>query len=203
MAVRWKGKRLSRDFFARDAREVAPLLLHKLFESRDGCVGRIVEVEAYVGPVDEAAHSFRGKTERTAVMFQPAGHLYVYFTYGLHWCANVVCGEGEGSAVLLRALEPVAALRIMRERRGTEDRDLCRGPARLAQAFAITGADNGGDVVRGSQRFRITDDGVAPPAIPGVSPRIGLTKARDFPWRWYVPDSRYVSGPALGLRATR
>lgn len=190
------GRPLPRAFYARDSRAVAPLLLNKLLESTDGCAGRIVEVEAYYGALDEAAHSYRGPTKRTAVMFGPAGHLYVYFTYGLHWCANVVCGAGEGVAVLLRALEPVDGVALMRERRGTRDRDLCRGPARLAQAFAIDGGDGGLDLTRGPGRLRITDDGVAPPDSPGVSTRIGISKARDFPWRWFVPGNRYVSGTA-------
>lgn len=188
------GRPLPRAFFARDARVVAPLLLNRLLESSDGCAGRIVEVEAYCGAVDAAAHSYRGPTKRTAAMFGPAGHLYVYFTYGLHWCANVVCGTGEGVAVLLRALEPVDGLASMRERRGTADRDLCRGPARLAQAFAIGGSDDGLDLTRGPGRLRITDDGCPPPDPPAVSTRIGISKARDFPWRWFVPGNRYVSG---------
>jgi DNA-3-methyladenine glycosylase len=188
------GRPLPRAFYARDSRVVAPLLLNKLLESSDGCAGRIVEVEAYCGALDEAAHSYRGPTKRTATMFGRAGHLYVYFTYGLHWCANIVCGEGEGVAVLLRALEPVEGVALMRERRGTQDRDLCRGPARLAQAFAIGGGDDGLDLTHGPGRLRITDDGCPPPDSPAVSARIGISKARDFPWRWFVAGSRYVSG---------
>jgi DNA-3-methyladenine glycosylase len=192
--ARWIGKVLPRAFYARDSREVAPLLLNKLFESADGRAGRIVEVEAYCGALDEAAHTYRGKTARNAAMFGPPGHLYVYFTYGMHWCCNAVCGAGEGWAVLIRALEPVAGLDAMRALRGTNDRDLCRGPARLTQAFAITGEEDGVDLVRGPGRLRITDDGRAPPANARVSARIGISKAKDFPWRWSVPDSRFVSG---------
>jgi DNA-3-methyladenine glycosylase len=196
------GRPLPRAFYAQDSRIVAPLLLNKLLESSDGCAGRIVEVEAYRGAEDAAAHSYRGPTRRTAVMFGPAGHLYVYFTYGLHWCANVVCGAGEGLAVLLRALEPVGGIALMRERRGSPDRDLCRGPARLAQAFAIVGADGGLDLTRGPGRLRITDDGVAPPASPAISARIGISKARDLPLRWFVPGNRFVSA-TTGPRAAQ
>jgi len=192
--ARWLGKVLPRAFYARDSRIVAPLLLNKLLESADGRVGRIVEVEAYCGALDEAAHTFRGKTARNATMFGPAGHMYVYFTYGMHWCCNAVCGKGEGWAVLIRALEPVAGLDAMRALRGTNDRDLCRGPARLTQAFGITGDEDGVDLVRGPSRFRITDDGRAPPADARASARIGISKAKDFPWRWSVPGNRFVSG---------
>jgi DNA-3-methyladenine glycosylase len=191
---RWIGKILPRSFYARDARDVAPLLLNKLFESADGRAGRIVEVEAYCGALDEAAHTFRGKTARNATMFGEAGHLYVYFTYGMHWCCNAVCGSGEGWAVLIRALEPVAGLETMRALRGTRDLDLCRGPARLSQAFGITREEDGVDLVRGQSRLRITDDGHAPPTNARISARIGISKAKDFPWRWSVPDSPFVSG---------
>ena len=194
---RWIGKPLPRAFYARDARVVAPLLLNKLFESADGRAGRIIEVEAYCGTLDEAAHTFRGKTARNATMFGPPGHLYVYFTYGMHWCCNAVCGEGEGWAILIRALEPIAGLEAMREVRGTRDLDLCRGPARLAQAFGITREEDGVDLVRGRSRIRITDDGHTPPAHARISARIGISKAKDFPWRWSVRDSLFVSGKKL------
>jgi DNA-3-methyladenine glycosylase len=198
--ARWIGKPLPRAFYGRDARLVAPQLLNKLFESRDGRAGRIVEVEAYCGALDAAAHTYRGKTARNASMFGPAGHLYVYFTYGMHWCCNAVCGAGEGWAVLIRALEPVAGLDLMRAARGSSDRDLCRGPARLAQAFGITGTEDGVDLVRGSSRLRITDDGHAPPLAADVTARIGISKAKEFPWRWSVPGSAYVSGARVPAR---
>jgi DNA-3-methyladenine glycosylase len=121
--------------------------------------------------------------------------LYVYFTYGMHWCANVVCGEeGEGVGVLLRALEPVAGLELMRAARpkAKTDRDLCRGPGRLAQAFGITRADDGEDLRRG--RIRVLDDGLAPPRAPQVGARIGISVAAHEPWRWHVPHSPFVSG---------
>lgn len=186
---------LPKSFYRRDPRTVAPELLNKLLVARDGRRGRIVEVEAYCGAEDPAAHSYRGMTARNASMFGPAGRLYVYFTYGMHWCANVVCGEvGEGVGVLLRALEPVAGLELMREARpkARSDRDLCRGPGRLAQAMAITGADDGGNLRSG--RIRLLDDGVAPPPTPQAGPRIGIRHAAHEPWRWHVPGNRFVSG---------
>jgi DNA-3-methyladenine glycosylase len=190
-----RAKLLPVSFYRRDPREVAPELLNKLLVAADGRRGRIVEVEAYCGAEDPAAHSYRGRTARTASMFGPGGHLYVYFTYGMHWCANVVCGEeGEGVGVLMRALEPVAGLDLMREARAKakSDRDLCRGPARLAQAFGITGADDGDDLRKG--RIRVLDDGVAPPTTPHVGPRIGVSVAAHEPWRWHIAGNRYVSG---------
>jgi DNA-3-methyladenine glycosylase len=194
---------LDREFYRRDSRAVAPDLLGKVVVAGERR-GRIVEVEAYCGPEDPAAHSYRGPTARNATMFGPPGHLYVYFSYGMHWCCNPVCGdEDEGVAVLLRALEPLAGLEAMRAARGgVRDRDLCRGPARLCEALGITGALDGADLVTGDRGVSIVDDGSAPPAEPGVGPRIGITRGADSPWRWWIPDSPYVSrGP--GRRRTQ
>lgn len=195
----WPGCPLPRAFFDRDASTVAPQLLHKILAAADGRSGRIVEVEAYMGAIDPAAHTYRGKTPRNATMFGPSGHMYVYFTYGMHWCCNCVCGpEGEGSGVLIRALEPLHSIEKMRAARPqiVSDRDLCRGPARLTQAMGISGAQNGIDLVSADEGFTIVDDGMAPPTDLVGRPRIGISLGKDFPWRWWVPGSRYVSGTA-------
>jgi DNA-3-methyladenine glycosylase len=193
-------KALPRSFYARDSRELAPLLLNKLLVARtdDGLrlSARLVEVEAYCGSDDAGSHAFRGMTPRTEVMFGPPGRLYVYFTYGMHWCANVVATkDGDAAAVLLRAAAPVDGIDVMRERRvkARRDRDLLAGPARLCQAFGLTGSDNGADLVRGP--VRVYDDGIAPPAVPGISTRIGLSPGRgdDHPWRFYVPGDPNLS----------
>jgi DNA-3-methyladenine glycosylase len=199
------GSVLSRDFYARDGREVAPELLNKVLVHGDRAV-RIVEVEAYAGEEDPASHAFRGETPRTRVMFGPPGHLYVYFTYGMHWCANAVCGPtGTASAVLLRAGAPLVGVDRMRESRpaARRDRDLANGPAKMCQALGVDGSADGSDLVGGTGPV-IVDDGVAPPVEPGVSTRIGISAGLDHPWRWFVPEDPYVSvgrpGPSTGRR---
>lgn len=187
---------LPRTFYQRHPTLVAPALLNKLLVRGDGRAGRIVEVEAYAGSEDPAAHSFRGMTARTATMFGDAGHLYVYFSYGMHWGSNAVCGEvGQGWGVLLRALEPVQGLALIRQARPAirRDRDLASGPGRLSQALGITKALDGADLVGGDRGIRIVDDGIAPPAVPAVGPRIGISKAVEFPWRWHVAGNAHVS----------
>ncbi len=163
--------------------------------------GRIVEVEAYCGGEDPGSHAYRGLTPRNAVMFGPPGRLYVYRSYGVHWCANAVCRpEGVGEAVLIRALAPVSGIGEMREARSRgqihplAERDLCRGPGRLCQALGIGGEHNGADLVAGDRGVQIVDDDVVPPSEPGVSVRIGLTKGAEHPWRYFVPGDRHVSG---------
>jgi DNA-3-methyladenine glycosylase len=187
---------LPRAFYARDSREVAPELLNKLLV-RGARVGRIVEVEAYCGAEDPGSHAFRGRTRRNATMFGPPGHLYVYFTYGMHFCANVVCGaEGEATAVLLRGLDAEGGLDEMRASYpGIREPDLCRGPARLCRAFAIDRSFDGADLVTGDRGVVVADDGMPPPAHPGVGPRIGLSAGADLPWRFFVPGASGVSRP--------
>ncbi len=190
-------KRVPRAFFARDSRVVAPELLNKVLVRGDRS-GRIVEVEAYAGAEDPASHGFGGPTARNEVMFGGPGHLYVYFTYGMHFCANAVCGAaGESSAVLFRALAPLGGLETMRAARGpaaTRDRDLCSGPAKLCQALGIDRDQDGADLVRGDD-VSVFDDGTTPPATPGVSSRIGISVAVDRPWRWFVPGDPNLSRP--------
>ena len=190
------GKILPRAFYRRDSREVAVALLNKVLVGADGRSGRIVETEAYCGSLDPAAHTYRGKTARNAAMFGPAGHMYVYFTYGMHWCCNAVCGEvDEGIGVLLRALAPLNGLETMRLARlkAHRDRDLCSGPARLTQAMGITGVHDGIDLVTGKDGFYIVDDGTPPPREPVATGRVGLSHAAGEAWRWYVPGDVNVS----------
>jgi len=201
LAPRRRPRPVARTLLARDGRDVAPLLLNKLLAHGD-TVGRIVEVEAYAGFEDPASHAFRGETPRTEVMFGPAGHLYVYFTYGMHWCANVVCGEdGTASAVLIRAVAPVEGIEVMRTRRlaARRDRDLTNGPAKVCQALGIDGAQNGADLVAGDRGVVLLDDGTPPPDHPAASTRIGITVGTEHEWRWFVPDDPFVSS----ARATR
>ena len=194
---------------AGDPVAVAPWLLNKVVV-RGERAGRIVEVEAYRGAQDPASHAYRGVTPRTEVMFGPAGFLYVYFTYGMHWCANVVCGlNGEAGAVLIRSLEPTAGIDAMRLARPAARRevDLCNGPAKLCQALGITGADNGTDLLsrvspRDSARnevpiepVRLVDDGTPPPTRPGRGTRIGISVATERRWRWWVRGNLWVSRP--------
>ena len=185
-----------RHFYRRHPALVAPELLNKILLRDDGRAARIVEVEAYAGSEDPAAHSFRGKTARTATMFGEPGHLYVYFTYGMHWGSNAVCGDvGEGMGVLLRAAEPLTGIEAMRALRpaARRDRDLASGPGKLSQAFGITGVLDGVDLVSGDGGIAIVSDGTPPPQDAVVGPRIGISRAVDFPWRWHVPGSSHVS----------
>lgn len=195
-----RARRLPRAFYERDALIVAPELLGKvLVRTVDGVrrAGRIVEVEAYRGVDDPGSHAYRGMTLRTVTMFGPGGRLYVYLSYGMHHCANVVCGpEGEAMAVLVRALEPIDGLAAMAAARGPAARsphDYCSGPGKLGQAMAIDRALDGADLVTGDRDVTVVDDGVAPPPAPARSGRIGLSAGAEMPWRWWVPGEPSVS----------
>jgi DNA-3-methyladenine glycosylase len=185
------GKPLRRAFFARSVLEVAPDLIGATLLV-NGVGGLIVEVEAY-HHTEPAAHSFRGPTPRNLVMFGPPGFLYVYRSYGIHWCMNLVCEkEGSASAVLIRALEPTHGLAAMRRRRGvTDDRALCSGPGKLTEALGVTIVHNALalDAPPFALHARTGDVEVA----TGV--RIGLTKAVDLPWRYGWKGSRFLSKP--------
>jgi DNA-3-methyladenine glycosylase len=182
---------LTQSFFDRSVPEVAPELIGATLLV-GGIGGVIVEVEAY-HHTEPAAHSYRGRTARNAVMFGPAGFAYVYRSYGIHWCLNFVCeGEGSASAVLLRALQPTEGLATMRRRRGLADeRLLCSGPGRLCEALAVTDAHYG---------LRLDRPPFALFARPGAveiatGPRIGLTKAVELPWRYGLAGSPFLSKP--------
>ena len=202
-------RRLPRSFFTRPSPEVGPDLLGRILVRRVGegtlLTARIVEAEAYQED-DPASHSFRGRTNRTEVMFGPPGHAYVYFTYGMHHCMNVVTGSmGEGSAVLLRAAEPLEGLEEMTRRRGTNDpRALCSGPGRLCQALGIDRAENGLDLVRGRELW-LLEGAPVPPSKISVGSRVGITSGTERPWRFSVRGDRFVSlaRPAVPVRGSR
>ncbi len=190
---------LPRAFYLRPTVEVARGLLGKVLvhDAADGlAAGRIVEVEAYLGEQDPASHAYRGPRGRAEVMFRRGGIASVYFTYGMHFCMNVVCERaGAGGAVLLRAIEPLAGLDLMRRRRGREGlRDLGSGPGKLAQALAIARPENGLDLL--GSRLRVLDG--PPPAAIDVSERIGIKTATDWPLRFTERGSAFVSRRARG-----
>ncbi|HXZ83975.1 MAG TPA: DNA-3-methyladenine glycosylase [Myxococcota bacterium] len=198
--------RLARSFFARPCLEVAPELLGLwlIHELPDGerLVGRIVEVEAYLGDgSDAASHSHRGPTRRNRPMFGPPGHFYVYRSMGIHRCANVVCEPvGSAAAVLLRAAEPLEGEERMRELRGGRSgRELANGPGKLAEAFAIELAHDGADALRGPLRLE-RDPHSGPPAIQ-VSARVGISKSAELPYRFFVRDSPHVTRVAQNRRS--
>ena len=183
--------KLRRSFFARSVHDVAPELIGaELYV--DGAGGVIVEVEAY-DHEDPAAHGYRGQTERNASMFGPPGHAYVYRSYGVHWCLNLVCEEeGSASAVLVRALEPAKGVDLMQARRGLDDpRLLCAGPGRLCQALGVTREHDGSPLDRPPFELHARSGDVE--IVRG--PRIGITRAADRPWRYLLAGSRFVSRP--------
>jgi DNA-3-methyladenine glycosylase len=182
---------LRREFFARSVHHVAPELIGATLLC-SGVGGTIVEVEAY-DHEDPAAHGFRGRTARNAAMFGPAGHAYVYRSYGIHWCLNFVCEDvGVASAVLIRALEPGEGIDTMRARRGVaDDRLLCAGPGRLCQALAITREHDALPLDEPPFELRAREG--TPEVVHGA--RVGITKAADKPWRYALAGSRFVSRP--------
>jgi DNA-3-methyladenine glycosylase len=182
---------LNRRFFARSVHAVAPDLIGATLLCR-GVGGIIVEVEAY-HHTDPAAHSYRGRTPRNAVMFGPPGYAYVYRSYGIHWCLNFVCeAEGSASAVLIRALQPTEGLATMRRRRAVKDeRLLCSGPGRLCQALAITGDQNG--LALAPPWFELRARARVPEIA--VGPRIGISVAVEHPWRYGLAGSPFLSKP--------
>ena len=182
---------LGREFFARSVHEVAPELVGATLLV-DGVGGRIVEAEAYDGE-DPAAHGFRGRTARNASMFGPPGHAYVYRSYGIHWCLNLVCDEeGRAEAVLLRALEPTQGLERMRARRGLDEpRLLCAGPGRLCQALGVTREHDGLPLDAPPFELRAPE---APMQVV-AGPRIGISVAVEQPWRYAEAGSRFLSRP--------
>jgi DNA-3-methyladenine glycosylase len=201
LTVARAGRVLPRSFYDRDVVQVARDLLGRVVESRtaDGVVAvRIVETEAYAGEDDGASHAWRGPTPRSSVMYGPPGRLYMYFTYGMHHCANVVCGpEGRASAVLLRAGQVVVGLELARARRrpGAPERALASGPANLAACLGLDTGWTGTDVAAASSPLVLRTG--EPVAVDDVlaGPRVGITRAVDLPWRFRVAGNPHVSGP--------
>jgi DNA-3-methyladenine glycosylase len=190
-----KCKPLPRSFYERPAAEVARALLGKILV-RGAVSGRIVETEAYLGLTDPAAHAWRGMTPRTKVLFGPAGHAYVYLIYGMYECLNLVAEtEGQPGCVLIRALEPVSGLVTMRRRRAAarRDEDLANGPGKLTLALGITRRDNGRDVTLGG--LCVCEPEREEAFEVAVSPRVGIREAADWPLRFHIAGSRYVSRP--------
>ena len=185
--------------------DVAPLLLGAHL-SAGGVTVRLTEVEAYAGEADPGSHAFRGRTPRTQVMFGPAGRAYVYFTYGMHWCTNVVTGpDGEASAVLLRAGAVVDGLEAALSRRpGVRERDLCRGPARLCRALGIAGAHTGVDLLDPSSPVRLLPGAPVDPAAVRTGPRVGVAgDGAVAPWRFWVDGEPTVSPYRPAVRRAR
>lgn len=199
MTTKFKLKKLPRSFYLRPTLTVAKDLLGKLFVRRvrnKFIIGKVVEVEAYCEG-DPASHSYRGKTKRNSVMFWEGGHLYVYFTYGMHFCANVVTEqEGIGEAVLIRSVEPIEGIEIMKKNRGlkaneTVERTLTNGPAKLCKAFGITRKHNGVDLL--NDEIFLAEGKKIPTRSVGTSTRIGIKKGTEKTWRFYLKESPFVT----------
>ena len=192
-------RRLERAFFVRDVTVVAKDLLGRVVVSGEGAdrvAVRLTEVEAYRGRDDSASHSFRGPTPRTAVMFGPGGHLYTYFVYGMHWCANIVAGlDGSASAVLLRAGEVVDGIDLASSRRPTAraERFLARGPAGLATVLGLDGSDSGADLCLPDSAIRLHAGSPTPDGAIRTGPRVGVATAADLQLRFWIADDPTVS----------
>jgi DNA-3-methyladenine glycosylase len=192
--------KLKRSFYLRNTLEIARDLPGRYLVRNNGeslLAGKIVEVEAYLGEKDPASHAYRGKTRRNEVMFMKGGHLYVYFTYGMHFCCNIVTEEeGVGRAVLLRAVEPLSGIEIMKFNRGFHDLEnnanLANGPAKLCKAYGIGRRENGIDLV--GDELYLTAGEAVPARMISSSPRIGITSGRDKKWRFYLKRNSFVSG---------
>lgn len=197
-----KSNQLKREFYTRGLITVAKELLGKIIvkkSDRQYLTGKIVEVEAYHGGFDEASHAFKGKTKRNEVMFKEGGHLYVYFTYGAHFCANVVIGKkNKAVAALIRGVEPIAGIETMTRNRFARKLEnekelfnLTSGPGKFAKAFGINRNHNGIDLTK--EEIFILDQPKLKNSEIGVSKRIGITKSVDLPWRFYIKNNPYVS----------
>lgn len=195
-------KKLSRQFYLEDPVKLAPKILGKIVHRKIGNTyfsGKIVEVEAYRGKDDPAAHSYNGKTKRTEVMFFEGGYLYVYFTYGMHYCANIVCGKvNEGAAVLIRAVEPLNYIEELSLNRfgkneitGRDKINLTNGPAKFCKAFDITKNENGSDL--SNETIFLSGGTVTKISDIIQTTRVGITKAKDLPWRFYIKNNPYIS----------
>lgn len=190
--------RLPRSFFDRTVLEVAPDLLGRLVvhDTPEGAVtARLTEVEAYDGPNDPGSHAFRGRSKRNGTMFGPPGHVYVYFTYGMYHCMNLVCGPiGMPTGILLRAAEITEGSDLARKRRPTakNDRDLARGPARLVESLAVTRSDDGADICS-TGPLTIHHGEPPPEGFIRTGPRVGLRDAPDYPWRFWIDGEPTVS----------
>jgi DNA-3-methyladenine glycosylase len=198
------NNKLKKDFYKKNVLLVAEDLLGKIFVYNDlnlevKLSAKIVEVEAYDGKIDEAAHTFNGKTERNKIMFEEGGFLYVYFTYGIHFCANIVTGKKDhGTAVLLRAMEPISGLEVFGKRRFNkkelnekEKINLLNGPAKICQAFNIDRKQNGTDLTKGE--IYLLDEPKIPINKVVKTTRIGIKKSTELPWRFYIKDNQYIS----------
>ena len=204
---------LARAFFVRDPRRVARELLGKVLVRQSSgarLTARVVEVEAYLGEKDPAAHAASGRTLRNAVIFGPPGHAYVYFVYGNHYCLNVSCEpEGKAGCVLFRALEPISGIEEMARARGVtirgsaDLRKLTSGPGRLSEAFGITrDRDNGVDLTEAGTGLFLADDGF-PAGRVRTTPRIGITKAADIALRYVLDGNPYISRPSMPRKPSR